>query len=280
MWELLENVEKEETYGNTVSYLLKSDSKYFDIGYKVMKNQGKKGMLACGKAKYNGKIKLIYFLEDYKTVEKKINELDETGLLHLINNIGQELARLKTIGFLNLNCLDYRLDHIFVDDKTLQVHFIYLPLAIDANDVNTFETLLRVNLLAKLQNLNLLDAGQMDEVLARLTDSQNGDGDRVTEILLTGINCKESFSINVPEFIIGKKRDAVHGVIAGNGAVSRIHCKVTHKEGTFWLEDLNSSNGTYIDGKRLQTGERVVLRDGAEVKIADMRFQAQETRNK
>src|SRR3984957_8128696 len=53
-------------------------------------------------------------------------------------------------------------------------------------------------------------------------------------------------------------------------AVSRIHARIV-REGSGWqLHDLQSRNGTYVDGRRI---DRVGLEDGALVRIGDTLFQ-------
>jgi pSer/pThr/pTyr-binding forkhead associated (FHA) protein/subtilisin family serine protease len=49
-----------------------------------------------------------------------------------------------------------------------------------------------------------------------------------------------------------------------DGVVSRQHALVHARGGTFWIEDLNSSNGTYHNGVRIHEQE---LRDGDEIRI-------------
>jgi pSer/pThr/pTyr-binding forkhead associated (FHA) protein len=48
--------------------------------------------------------------------------------------------------------------------------------------------------------------------------------------------------------------------------VSRRHARITLNNGQYFLEDLGSTNGTFINrGKRLPPGQRQVLCDGDEI---------------
>jgi pSer/pThr/pTyr-binding forkhead associated (FHA) protein len=58
--------------------------------------------------------------------------------------------------------------------------------------------------------------------------------------------------------------------------VSRRHARITLNDGTYWLEDLGSTNGTFINrGKRLSPGTGQPLTDGDEIIVGKtfLRFQ-------
>ena len=51
-------------------------------------------------------------------------------------------------------------------------------------------------------------------------------------------------------FIIGRERSC--DVRVGENMVSRRHVEVVPREGSWWLRDLDSANGTYLDRKRIK----------------------------
>jgi pSer/pThr/pTyr-binding forkhead associated (FHA) protein len=53
--------------------------------------------------------------------------------------------------------------------------------------------------------------------------------------------------------------------------VSRLHARVTHENGTLYVEDLDSTNGTRINGFQLTTKQRYRLRDGDELEFGRVR---------
>jgi pSer/pThr/pTyr-binding forkhead associated (FHA) protein len=58
--------------------------------------------------------------------------------------------------------------------------------------------------------------------------------------------------------------------------VSRRHARITMNDGQYFLEDLGSTNGTFINrGKRLAPGTRQPLNDGDEIIVGKtfLRFQ-------
>ncbi len=65
----------------------------------------------------------------------------------------------------------------------------------------------------------------------------------------------------------GQKNDIV--VRDVEHAISRFHCEIVRRDGQLYLQDLNSSNGTRIDGERLQPGSAALLRKGTRIQLAD-----------
>jgi pSer/pThr/pTyr-binding forkhead associated (FHA) protein len=55
--------------------------------------------------------------------------------------------------------------------------------------------------------------------------------------------------------------------------VSRWHCCLTEVDGEVWVRDLGSTNGTWIDGRRVSSGR---LRAGGVLTIAHLRFRVEE----
>ncbi len=62
--------------------------------------------------------------------------------------------------------------------------------------------------------------------------------------------------------VVGKEMLDIHE------EVSRRHAQFIRKQGTWFVIDLNSSNGTFIDGKRLIANERIPLRNGQQIRIS------------
>jgi ABC-type multidrug transport system ATPase subunit/pSer/pThr/pTyr-binding forkhead associated (FHA) protein len=64
-------------------------------------------------------------------------------------------------------------------------------------------------------------------------------------------------------------REPKNNTVVNHPAVSRFHAKITRENGSFILKDLDSTNGTYVNGK--QISERT-LRVGDSVRIGPCRF--------
>lgn len=80
-----------------------------------------------------------------------------------------------------------------------------------------------------------------------------------------------NLTISKPVFLIGSKEDEVDGYICDD-TVSRIHARVTREEGGFYLEDMNSTNGTSRNGEALNYKEKVLLEKNDKIVFAKVKF--------
>lgn len=72
-------------------------------------------------------------------------------------------------------------------------------------------------------------------------------------------------------FVIGKMKGHVSHVLS-DLSVSRIHAKFQEKDGSVWISDLNSKNGTYKNGVRIEVGEELEIRPGDEIRFGKLTF--------
>lgn len=91
---------------------------------------------------------------------------------------------------------------------------------------------------------------------------QDLKGMTVIKRLKTG----EIIPISENEFVIGKQTGADY-VISDNPTISRKHARLYWEDGGYWLEDLDSSNHVFVDGKRIYRPVR--LSDGMRFRLSD-----------
>lgn len=72
-------------------------------------------------------------------------------------------------------------------------------------------------------------------------------------------------------FIIGKMTDNVNMVI-DNPMISRIHAKIYLKEGHYYIEDMNSSNGTYINNNLIQPHSLTEINTGDYITFSHLTY--------
>jgi len=68
---------------------------------------------------------------------------------------------------------------------------------------------------------------------------------------------------------VGRSRD--NQMVIDDGTVSNFHAAFTvGSNGVLWLTDLGSSNGTYVNGVRLNSGEKVSVRSGDRLRVGNV----------
>lgn len=99
-----------------------------------------------------------------------------------------------------------------------------------------------------------------------------GSGYRPYEAFLRSTSNKQQILINKQQVIIGKSADIADCVIKENIAISREHAKICWSNGAYYLYDLHSANGTFLNGKRVDD-RGVKLTEGDKIVFANEMFE-------
>lgn len=78
-------------------------------------------------------------------------------------------------------------------------------------------------------------------------------------------------NLDKPVITIGKKKEEAD-VVLENSSVSRIHARIIKEKEYYYLEDLNSTNGTFKNGLRLQPYEKRRLEEGDDIRCGRVLF--------
>ena len=293
-----------------VAYILNEDDLFLLTGYKVLKSQIKNGFIPCAKLLYNGKVKLTYFTSGYKSLKGLLPTLDGDTFLTVIANFVNVILGIKSNGFLGCQNLDLSFDKVFVDQSNLTVHLVYLPLNTPEADFAAFENDLRTSLIKLINSTASLKTPNVDRICAELANGsvslsdlyqvvcsvckgvpnnggKKGDAGGIRkpiphdasqpELVFSAMKAPIhlEYRITKPEFIIGKTAGSVDGVIGFNKAVSRVHCKVVYQSGTYYIVDLGSANGTFINSTRIAAQQMQPIKNGDIVRLANSDFMIQ-----
>ena len=79
-------------------------------------------------------------------------------------------------------------------------------------------------------------------------------------------------TVNQPEYLIGKNPNMVNGAVTHNPAISRVHCKISFVQGRYYLTDMGSANGTYVNQQRMEKQQTVEINSGDYLKLANSDF--------
>jgi len=124
--------------------------------------------------------------------------------------------------------------------------------------------------------LNEEDSGQHNNLKQVMDEDEN-----VTVVLQSNNECvlervnskKERIEINTSPFIIGKAFNQVNYVLDERG-ISRRHARIIrgNDDASYYIADLDSKNGTYLNGKRLIKDSVVKMKDGDMVSFAEYNY--------
>lgn len=112
---------------------------------------------------------------------------------------------------------------------------------------------------------------------SRMTESLSDIGSGGTVLLgtteasyLKQVRTGEKFYLKNNETSVGKRQCTIQ--ITDNPAVSREHAKLIRVHDEIYLVDLQATNGTKVNGRRIQPGEQVRLGDEDQLEFANEKF--------
>lgn len=115
-------------------------------------------------------------------------------------------------------------------------------------------------------------------VLKKRNDSEkklfekNESLDNISVPHLLRIDNKEKIILDKSEIKIGKKQELCDYVIIDNKYIGRYHARIITENSQVFFEDNNSTNKSYINSKQVRAGQRILLKDGDEIKLANLIF--------
>jgi len=86
--------------------------------------------------------------------------------------------------------------------------------------------------------------------------------------LIQGTGAAEDIHLQGNQSVLGRHPDC--DVVLDAASVSRQHAQILREDGQYYIEDLHSRNGTFVNGRQIQG--RQLLEDGDRLKICDLSF--------
>lgn len=299
----LENNEiiEEVKYGNNFAYILENQNSFLNTNYKILKSQTNDIFIPCVKMLYNGRIQLFYLTEECRRMSSLSSDITVNTLIKIVIHLFSDIIEVQSNGFLSSENIDISWDKIFVDSNTLKVKLIYLPVSFKLfQSYAEFESKLRSNLIQLTNNLMIASDHRIDKLLLNLSNSSlslKDLRDRCSELLgaadsrpakcgqkgkfyqdgdmkLVAVNAPYYFEIKLDRdfMMIGRKADAVDVVIPFTKTIGRQHCKIARKPDGYYITDVGSSNGTYINNVRIKQWQEYQFNRGDVIRLADNDF--------
>ncbi len=91
------------------------------------------------------------------------------------------------------------------------------------------------------------------------------------------VNRLDSLSFKMQEYyLLGGSvtlgRSSKNDIVIKDKFVSKNHLNITERNGNFYLEDLNSANGTYLNGEKVDAGTLIELQNGDKIGVGFIQF--------
>lgn len=91
------------------------------------------------------------------------------------------------------------------------------------------------------------------------------------------LNRRESLNFKVEEAYsldrsISIGREASNNVVIADPFLSKRHAFFLVKDGQVFIEDLNSRNGTFLNGEQINQNEKIELSDGDKIRMGNLEF--------
>lgn len=285
---------QEREYGKHFAYVIANAQDIVSAEYKAIKKQKNSHFLPVIQTKHNGVMELFYITTGLQTVQEAILQLDVKEAVALLERVVKTILEVSYNGFLSNCSLIIQTNRLYVDIEQKAVFLTYVPSKVRPfKDEREFIVTLKATLLTLIQEhiigkqmeiidilqseySQLIDIYHVLESVGRDLNSQQNVTDKLNatkRLILRPIysELKHDIVVTKPKFVIGKDPNC-DGNILLNPAISREHCCILQYDNAFWVEDLNSANGTFVNQERVRINEPKLLCSGDTLCLANNEF--------
>ena len=280
-----------------LSFLFQETDSYFDLGYMILSQAKLSGMLPYKRTKLNEKEKLLFITESFEALPNALPKLSEDEIIDILYAVVFMTQKVEENGFMKKECIWCRYENIYYDKESHKPLFAVLPITQEfryADGVSWKcrfeETLLQIgDFLSEAKNVRfkqlvaLLKSAKIsiEELLEKidelgtgmsglLVDRKEEISDNHLELIYSGQEGTFQFMIENQDFIIGRNPDEADGVLQLSGKVSRKHCLITKINRNYFVQDLDSANGTVVNGIKIPSYELMQLEANDVLSLADV----------
>lgn len=288
--------------GKQLSFLFQETDPYFEIGYKILEQAAVAQMLPCERKLQNGRNKIVFHTDSAQIcpLSEAVLDFQENDIINALCELFVLIQNVEENGFLKKECIWCSYGHIFYHTGTKRILAAVLPITREfryADGMNWHgrfqETLSKIarNLpkkktekvarLAQLFQQEKLACGEVLEELNRLGSGMSGilgnkeaASDTKLRLFYSGRKGKLEFFVEDGDYVIGRNPEEVCGVIPEevSRAVSRRHCMIMKLNGKFFVQDLDSTNYTFVNGTVIPAYEFMELVNNDILSLADIEF--------
>ena len=284
-----------------LSFQFHESDPYFEIGYKIMEQEKLSQMLPYERVKHNNREKLVFSIEDnIEQISKVLPLMSDDEVVDLLYEVFYMTMNIEENGFLKKECIWFKYDNVYYDLENKRPRVAILPISREFRYADGFswygqfeETVMNIanqlphdkaDHIDKLVRMLRCDKLTCEEVLEEIDGLGNGKSGvlfkkpKVSEIELqliySGKKGRIEFNISKDGYVIGKNPEFSDGIVPESisRAVSRRHCMVTKLNSKYFIQDLDSSNHTLVNGIMIPAYELMELANSDILSVADVEF--------
>lgn len=117
------------------------------------------------------------------------------------------------------------------------------------------------------------DDGAGRQMIGATVLLNKGEGEYEPHLSLISMNPRDRNSIVLlnDSYTVGKLKNK-SDIYIDDPSISRIHARIKREGKEYWLCDLNSTNGTFVNGRRLAVNESVPIKLSDEIRFAELGY--------
>jgi hypothetical protein len=245
------------------------------------------GLLPVSWIHFNERVKLACFPDEMRTLGAMMKELSLDEACRIGKAILERVIRLEKISDISLENVIWDPDSIYVNSNR-EIFLICIPAQIPYEQRHSEIYLKRVyslleDLVSEKEDGDFVSRqidyqkekafGDWEGLMGALDLRKIKDADEAL-LLLKSINTPApvTFEIGHRKFRIGTDPGEVDGLITGVETVSPVHALIGWNEINYYVCDLESENGTFVNDQRIAPHTEVPIGEGTVLRFADYTF--------
>ena len=243
------------------------------------------GILSCMPVNWNERVQLVYFVDGLTTLEEKRDELSLDELTRVCSDIIEILVKIESTMDISPENVSWDMDSIYLDEDN-DVSLVCLPAVLP---VDVLESRIYIKRVYALLDEIISPVPGGEAVSRQMEAAKNkafGDWQGLKEALWSRAAVEEESiklkSINTPEpflfrirhedFYIGTDPEKCKGCITGAVSVSPVHALIGWNDISYFIQDLGSREGTYLNDIKITPMVQVPFGKGSIIRFAECTF--------
>ena len=267
-------------------FFLNAEEQLDRAAYDFLREHGEEyGLFPCAGVHYNNRIKLACFTGECQPLSELLPSLTLDEICDISKAILRRIKALELCDSISLENAIWDQDSIYLDGKR-HVYLICLPAVIPEETRNSQIYAKRVYALLQ-ESISQKEGGDMvcrqilhqQEKNFENWDSLENVLDRRTpeedeSLVLKSINTPEmlTFRVRHEVFRIGTDPAEVDGLLRELESISPVHAEIGWNEISFYVRDLDSESGTFVNNQRIRPGMEVPIGEGTVLRFGEYTF--------